>query len=383
MRADKIKSAAEALQDTYLELLRQAVLAESPTEDKAGVDRVGALFAAWAGERGWQVRVYPQEKAGDLIAITMNADAGEKPLCLSGHLDTVHPVGSYQDNMLVQDGDRLYGPGIADCKGGIVCGLWAMEALEKAGFTRRPVIMILQTDEECGSSLSQMETIRIMQSLAKGSVGFLNLEPNFRPNAAVIQRKGVYRCRYIVSGISCHAAVCPDGASAIAEAAHKILALEKFKDRDGIVCNCGVIHGGTTFNTVPAECQFDVDFRFAVPEQMDIIQEAVRRIAETVNIPGTSCSVLECGSRPAMQVTERNSALLKKVNEILSLAGEETLTAYPNVAASDAAYITEAGIPCLDSMGIQGAGAHTANEYITVSRFAVSALRIALIADGI
>ena len=65
----------------------------------------------------------------------MNADATKPPICLSGHLDTVHPKGLFGTPAVKFDGDKIYGPGIADCKGGIVAALLAMAALDKENFT--------------------------------------------------------------------------------------------------------------------------------------------------------------------------------------------------------------------------------------------------------
>ena len=57
------------------------------------------------------------------------------------------------------------------------------------------------------------------------------------------------------------------GANAICEAAHKIIELEKIKDKHGLTCNCSVISGGTTVNTVPGHCEFKANVRFATQEQ--------------------------------------------------------------------------------------------------------------------
>ena len=77
----------------------------------------------------------------------MNPDAKGKPVCLSGHMDTVHPVGSFGNPPVTFDDKNIYGPGVIDCKGGITASFMAMDALERCGFKRRPIKLILQGAE--------------------------------------------------------------------------------------------------------------------------------------------------------------------------------------------------------------------------------------------
>ena len=81
------------------------------------------------------------------------------PIALSGHMDTVHPIGIFGSPAVRREGDRLYGPGTMDCKGGIVAGLLAMDALARSGYTDRPVMMLLQSNEEIGSGRNNKEPI--------------------------------------------------------------------------------------------------------------------------------------------------------------------------------------------------------------------------------
>ena len=176
MNYQPVFSQIEALSPQYLTVWKECCEHESPSIDKAAVDACGQYFIDFAKAHGWQVEVLPQPVSGDAICITMNADVNERPLALSGHIDTVHPVGLFGDTPVRIEGDTIYGPGVDDCKGGIVAALLAMDALEKCGYKKRPIQLLLQTDEEVGSKLSKKATINWMCEKAKDAVAFLNLE---------------------------------------------------------------------------------------------------------------------------------------------------------------------------------------------------------------
>ena len=214
------------------------------------MDKVGKYFAEIGQKLGFDIKYLKEEVAGDVVCITMNPDADEKPIVLSGHIDTVHPVGRFGTPAVRRDDTKIYGPGVTDCKGGVVAGLMAMEALLKCGFKKRPVKLILQTDEETGSKTSNQSTIRCICEESKGALVFINLETH-TAGKATLSRKGIVSYRFDITGKEGHSSRCvTEGANAIVDASYKIIELEKLKDDDGITCNCGVVSGGTVVNTV-------------------------------------------------------------------------------------------------------------------------------------
>ena len=169
----------------------------------------------------------------------------------------------------------------------------------------------------------------------------------------------------------------------MAEAAYKIIQLEEMKDPDGLTCNCGVIQGGTVANTVAQECMFLADIRFATREQLALAREKVAQIAGTSKIMGCTCNVEEINHRPAMVPSEKNMQLLEQMNEIYAAWNLPTLTSRICLSGSDAAYITEHGIPCVDSIGTEGANIHSVKEYMELGSLAAAAKRIASVAVDI
>jgi glutamate carboxypeptidase len=128
------------------------------------------------------------------------------------------------------EGDRICGPGVRDCKGGVVAGFLAMDALKECGFTDRPVVMYLQSDEEGGGKYSGDRTIGRICEAAQGSAAFLNLE-GYTPGEGCIRRKGIVSYEFTVEGKAEHASNCArSGANAIIDGAQRMLILDKIKD---------------------------------------------------------------------------------------------------------------------------------------------------------
>ncbi|MBR2461118.1 MAG: M20/M25/M40 family metallo-hydrolase [Clostridia bacterium] len=380
MRCKQLFETVDSLYDQYVTFWQDVCNIESPTSDKAGVDAVGDYFIREARERGWKIERCAQASAGDVVVITLNPEADNAPVILSGHMDTVHPKGLFGYPPVRIEGDKIYGPGVTDCKGGIVAGFMAMDALERCGFTSRPVTLMLQSDEEGGSRVSGKATIEYMCKRAQGAAAFLNLEPYSRGKVCVA-RKGIITFKFTVTGIEAHSSLCArTGANAIADAAHKIIELEKLKDDGGLTCNCGVIQGGSVPNTVAGSCEFLANVRFVNSQQLEWIKDYAQKLADTVHVPGCSCKLEVYGSRLAMEYSERNLILADTVNRIFTENGLQPLEAVRYHGGSDAAEMTSSGVTCLDSLGTEGDYIHSADEFGLLASLPESAKRMAAVA---
>ena len=368
----------DSLLPEYLGIWAEFASIESRTADKAGVDRAAGYICGIAAKKGWKIEKKHFERSGDAVCITMNPDAPGRPLAVSGHVDTVHPAGLFGYPPVRIEEGRICGPGVADCKGGIVAAMMAMDALERVGLRERPVLLLLQTDEETSSAGSDKGTISYICDKAAGAEAFLNAEGHTLGKCTVA-RKGISKYRLTVRGKSVHAANCTKGISAIAEAAMKITELEKLKDPAGITCSCGTISGGTAINTVPEECSFTLDVRFSNAEETDFADMRVREIAEHSFIPGSSCTVELISRRAAMVRCERNLTLLDRMNAVYEAWGLPVLSPEMSKGGSDAADVTLRGIPCVDSIGVTGGGIHTVREYAEIDSLPAAAKRIATV----
>lgn len=366
-----------ALEKEYIALWERVCNIESPTDCKAGVDAVGICFTDLARQRGWNVEILEEKVSGNAVCITMNPDAPGRPVALSAHLDTVHPIGLFGNPPVRIEGDKIYGPGVEDCKGGAVAAFLAMDSLSRCGYADRPVLLLLQSDEEISSITSEKRTIDFMAEKAKNCVAFLNAEGHNGKLVGV--RKGILRYVFEVTGVAAHSSRCQTGVNAIAEAAHKILELEKWKDPEGLTCNCGVIEGGSAANSVPASCTFVADIRYATDEQMRRAEEFVKEVAARAYLPGSSCTVTEKSRRVAMEDCPRNREIFSKIERIYAEIGLPAVEWGSSTGGSDAAWMTVAGIPCLDNFGVHGGKIHSKDEYAYLDSLAASARMMAAV----
>ena len=375
---ETIFKSIDQLYDYYLSAWKDVCDIESPTLHKEGVDACCNYFVRLAQERGWEVELLRVPTAGNAACITLNPHAMSAPLCLSGHLDTVHAIGLFGYPPTKIEGDKIYGPGTTDCKGGAVAAMLAMDALDQAGFRDRPIRLLLQSDEEMGSRPSERRTIDFMIEKSRDAIAFLNLEPHVAGSVCVA-RKGIATYTFTVKGVAAHASLCAEqGSNALLEAAHKIIELEKIKDTDGLTCCCSVIQAGAVTNTVPDTCIFKADVRYASLAEREKMDAHAKRIAETVYVKGcTTTFTRPVRGRIMMELCERNLALCEKLNDAFRKAGLPHLKGHSRPGGSDAADITEAGIPCLDSLGVEGKHYHSAKEYGLIESLRTSAQRIA------
>ena len=372
MNCKELFEEIDGLYPHYVDVWKDVCNIESPTNYKQGVDRVCKYFENMAKELGFYTEILKNDIAGNALCITMNGESDEAPICFSGHIDTVHPVGSFGDVPVRIEDEMIYGPGVMDCKGGCVSSIMAMEALSKTGYKKRPVKLILQSDEEMSSITSNKETINFMIEKAKGAIAFFNTEP-LEKGKATLERKGIMRFRINITGIARHSSVCYKAANAIREAAYKIIELEKMKNPDGVTCNIGVIEGGTVGNTVAEKCSFIVDIRYSTEKEKCITMKKLNKIVQKSFVKGTSSELVEISSRPAMEKADRNYKLLERINKIYRENGLEELEAQKSKAGSDASYITLAGIPCIDSMGTMGENLHSTKESSYLESLKISA----------
>ena len=221
---------------------------------------------------------------------------------------------------------------------------------------------------------------------AKDCVAFFNCEgeKTDQKDVLVLYRKGILRYTFEVKGIAAHASKCfKKGKSAILEAAHKIIELEKVKEPDGLTFCCGKIKGGSADNTVPETCSFTVDIRYATAEDRARAIEMVERVANTSYTGDTTCTLTKASERIAMEMADRNVALLNKINAIYARLGMLTYNIGGSLGGSDAAYTTSAGIPTIDSIGVKGYAIHTLQERGYIPSLVTSAKRLAMAAYGL
>src|SRR5258706_2501027 len=206
-------------QPWLLETIEALVGLESPTTEKAAVDRCGADLAARLERIGGRVARLPRTDRGDHLLAEFGC--GTSQILLLGHFATVWPVGQLERMPLTRSNGRLHGPGVFDMKAGIAIGMLATRALLEAGDAlSRRIVMLWTTDEEVGSGTSRAA----VEEEARRSDAVLVLEPSLPGGAVKTVRKGCGAYELVVRGISAHAGIEPQkSASAVPELAQQIL----------------------------------------------------------------------------------------------------------------------------------------------------------------
>jgi glutamate carboxypeptidase len=356
--------------DSIVRTIETLVRLESPSTDKAAVDRCGDAIGAMLTAAGAHVERISQPVRGDHIVARIPGIG--QPVMILGHFDTVWPVGTLARMPIRRDGDRLHGPGSFDMKAGIAIALAALEALDSSRTTHPPVVVLLTTDEEIGSETSR-ERIEREARLCRA---VYVLEPALPGGALKTARKGCGEFEVIVDGVAAHAGLDPGkGASAIHELAAQIAAIERLQDLpNGISVNVGVVSGGTRANVVAEQARAIVDARAPTRAGAARIESAIRNLQP--QRPGTRLTVNGGFERPPMERTPASRELFARARSVASALGRE-LGEGSAGGGSDGNFTAAVGVPTLDGLGAVGDGAHAAHEHVEISSLAWRAALLA------
>jgi glutamate carboxypeptidase len=346
-------------------LLKRLVETESPSHDKAAIDRVGVIVAEEARKLGAQVEIISNKETGDHVLMHFGEsgsagkiEAHQKPILLLCHMDTVFLLGTIHKFPYREFDGKISGPGTLDMKAGIVVALAAIEQSQGSGLNR-PVTLLCTSDEEIGSHTSREH----IERLAKESELVLVLEGGLVDGALKTWRKGVGEFRVRTKGRAAHSGGDHEkGRNAIEEMAHQVIAIQKLTDYSKqTTLNVGVIQGGTVSNVVPEEATIQVDVRVMQPGEWERLESEMSKLKPVLD--GTSIEISGELNRPPMPFDDMMKATFEKARAIAAQIGME-LKAGGTGGASDANFVAPLGIPVLDGLGAVGEGYHSEREYI-------------------
>ncbi|MDO4961189.1 MAG: M20/M25/M40 family metallo-hydrolase [Eubacteriales bacterium] len=365
-------------EESMLRLWKNLVTMESPSADRDANEMIAAHLDTYCDAMGMEREIYHFEKAGP----TFTAWTGTgrlAPIALIGHFDTVHPKGKFGDDPFVIEGDTVHGPGVYDMKGGVVIALYAIRALQAAGYDERQIKLLLSGDEEVAHALSDGEGGHLMELHTEGCAAVFNCESGYEGEEVTIQRKGGAVFRIHVKGKAAHAGKDPEkGASAILQAAHMISEIESHTVIGDMTFNCGRISGGSGANIIPDSCDFVMAVRYCTNQQYEEARNLILELCENVSIPGTSCTMEQNGFYPAMEPAERTGELLEVYKAACRELGAYVPEGVFQGGCSDSAFATRIGIPTLCSLGVQGDNAHSIDEEAYVSSLALQCKKLIL-----
>ena len=339
---------------------------ESGSADKTGVDGLARRIAEILAADGGDVRLEEFENAGNLLLANIGGERKRAPICLLGHYDTVFAKGTTaQRPFVIRDG-KAYGPGVLDMKGGIVILLYAIKALQAAGYDIRPIKVILAGDEEVAHMHSTAADI--IRQEAKGSVAAFNFETGFVDDRVVVGRKGGGTYTMDAHGVAAHTGNDPEkGRSAILELAHKIIDIHALTDwQEGTTFSVGTIKGGSTSNTAPAFASMEIDVRCTKASAEEKFVAQLKAIAAKTYVEGTRTTLTGRLGFGPMETTPEVERLFDLVSATAIENGLARPTPIVSGGGSDSSNAVLAGVPTVCAMGVKGAGNHTPEEYAVV-----------------
>ncbi|WP_315749431.1 MULTISPECIES: M20/M25/M40 family metallo-hydrolase [unclassified Bradyrhizobium] len=352
--------------DIMLQGLRDWVECESPTWDAAAVERMldlaardmaimGATIERIAGRQGF---------AGCVRARFPHPRQGEPGILIAGHMDTVHPVGTLARLPWRREGNKCYGPGICDMKGGNYLTLEAIRQLIKASIaTPLPITILFTPDEEVGTP----STRDIIEAEAQRNKYVLVPEPGRQDNGVVTGRYAIARFNLEAIGRPSHAgARLGAGRSAIREMARQILAIDGMTTED-CTFSVGIVHAGQWVNCVATTATGEA--LSMAKRQADLDRGVERMLALSGTTDDVTFKVTRGVTRPVWEPDSGTMALYEKARGIAEQLG----LSLPHGSAgggSDGNFTGALGIPTLDGLGVRGTDMHTLNEHIEIDSLA-------------
>jgi glutamate carboxypeptidase len=349
-----VEDAAEIAARAEAEL-EALVGVSSPSGDVDGAEEAIAVCRELlpAGTETERVPCSTPGCAPDLIART--AGTGARRVLLLGHVDTVfaHEVHA----PMRREGERLYGSGTADMKGGVVLSLGVARAIAERPETFAELAVLLVTDEEW-----RTDPFTHVERFA-GYDACLCFEAGERgPGGAegiVVRRKAAATLRVRATGLAAHSGSAPDQGRnallAVAAAAQTVAAHHDPGGPDRMSAVPTVLHAGTAFNVVPADGELLCDMR---ADRLEAVEAVVAAIPGEVG--GATLEAEMLRRWPGMDTTNVAAPLLARATAQLG----RPIVGVPRGGASDASHFAAVIPLTLDGLGPRGGGAHTPGEFV-------------------
>lgn len=360
----------EARREEMVGFVRWLVEQESMTRQPEATRHIAENLAEHLASAGATIELLNDPAYGSTVRARFDSltdgSPNDKRLLVVGHLDTVWPLGTLASRPFKVEHGRAFGPGIFDMKAGVMLAAFAMRALKELGLkTRRRVTLLMTCDEETGSHFSRS----IIEDEGRSAQAALVLEPPIPGGTIKTARKGVGEFELIIRGRPAHAGNDPRaGISAITELSHQIQAINKLNDyKRGTTLNVGVVRGGVLSNVIAAEAHAFVDMRFQTPEEGQRITEAMSKLEPALD--GARIEVRGGINRPPLVRTSETGEMFEHAKRLASEIGFELKEGSVG-GGSDGNFIAAMGVPVLDGLGVDGAGAHAEHEHIIIGDIA-------------
>ncbi len=353
--------------------LDELVNVESGSMDSKGLDELAIYLANRLDQLNAKVERIRSPSGGADVVKGVFDGPGSLTVMLLAHMDTVYDEGILESEPYHRDGNLLYGPGIADDKGGIAVILHSLGILRTRGWNDyKRITVVFNPDEEIGSPGSG----ELIAELGAEHDVVLSFEPS--PAKAVIGHEGVLlsaagtsEVRMRVEGRSAHAGAAPEqGRNALLELANRLLQTRGAAENiEGAQLNWTMADAGTARNQIPASAEAIGDLRVTTSEANDEMKAALDEIVrQGAIVPDTTTSISVTPLRPMYVAGEKGQALANLASSIYAELDGRKLLMHPTTnGGTDAGFAGRSGRPAvLEGLGLAGWGYHAANEYIEI-----------------
>lgn len=360
----QIKKIIDQNYNQMVEYLQTIVEFESPSLDKGKLDRLADWISQTFTELvGGKSEIIEVENYGNHVRCEWGE--GDKQILILSHFDTVWPAGTLEKNPFRIEGDRAYGPGVFDMKGGLIQGLFALKSLKEAGVSlNKKIVFFFDSDEEIGNPTSRA----YIENEAKKSDHVFVLEPAMSLEGGLkTSRKGVGIYEMTVKGIPSHSGIDPEkGVSAIDELARQIIRLHNETNfESGTTINVGKISGGTTSNVIAEYAHADIDVRAKTTEELKRIDQLILGLKPIKE--KTEVVIKGEINRLPLERTEQVQQMFAVAEDIARNEIGFKLVEKETGGGSDG-NLTAPFAPTLDGLGAVGDGAHANHEHLILSQ---------------
>ena len=364
-----LMAAATADQAATLKTLEQLVNIETGTGNAEGMAAMDAYLTQQLQALGATVtRHQPDAGVAGQNIVGRIPGKGTAKLLLMAHMDTVYVKGTLAKAPFRVEGNRAYGPGIADDKGGIAVILHALKLLKAQGFNQwGEVVVLFNTDEEKGSFGSRA----LIQRLAAQADDVLSFEPTQAgKESLMLGTSGIVYYRVAVKGLAAHSGANPElGVNALVEASDIVLRTMDLDDKARDVrFNWTLAKAGSAANIIPADASLEANIRYARPEDLDqLLATLEQRIQGKKKLPKSEITIAPERGRPAFNANAGGKKLVEQAVAFYAETGNKLAVLPRTGGGTDAAYAALSGKPVIESLGLPGFGYHSDQaEYVDI-----------------
>lgn len=354
-------AAAQAEKAATIKTLERLVNIETGTGDAQGMAAMAELLEGELRALGATVTRHKaaEGRVGDNIVGRIPGKGGRK-LLLMAHMDTVYVRGTLAKAPFRIEGNKAYGPGIADDKGGVAVILHTLRLLKARGFDGFGELTVMfNTDEEMGSFGSRA----LIQQLAAQADAVLSFEPTLAgKESLMLGTSGIVYYRVAVKGVAAHAGANPElGVNALVEASDIVLRTMDLDDKERhLRFNWTIFKSGAVANIVPDKAELEANIRYARSEDLDALLATLeQRIQGRKKLDKAQITLAPERGRPAFNANDGGRKLVEQAVGFYKETGADLAVLPRTGGGTDAAYAALSGKPVIESLGLPGFGYHS------------------------